>query len=81
MSAEPSVGLDLMTLKLWPELKSRAGRLTDWATQEPQDFTFSSQNRIQIKSNSLKKIKKKSNSFKNKNITRLVEYISFHQYY
>jgi len=33
LSAEPDVGLDLMTLRSWPELKSRVGRSTDWATQ------------------------------------------------
>jgi len=30
---EPDTGLDLRTLRSWPELKSRVGRLTDWATQ------------------------------------------------
>ena len=28
--------LDLMTLRSWPELKSRAGHSTDWGTQVPQ---------------------------------------------
>jgi len=33
---EPSVGLDLTTMRSWPEPKSRVGRLTNWATQVPQ---------------------------------------------
>ena len=32
-STEPNMGLDLMTLRSWPELKSRVGHLTKWATQ------------------------------------------------
>ena len=32
---EPNVGLDLTTLRSSPELKSKVGRLTDWATQAP----------------------------------------------
>jgi len=34
--AEPDVGLNLMTVRSWPELKSRVGGLTNWATQAPQ---------------------------------------------
>ena len=33
LSTEPEVGLDLMTLRSWPELKSRVGHSTSWATQ------------------------------------------------
>ena len=29
---EPNAGLDLMTLKSWPEPKSKFEHLTDWAT-------------------------------------------------
>ena len=29
LSAEPNMGIDPRTLKLWPELKSRVGCLTD----------------------------------------------------
>ena len=35
LSREPSVGLDLRTLRLWPEPKADA--LTNWATQVPPD--------------------------------------------
>ena len=35
LSMVPNLGLDLMTLRSWPRLKSRVGHLTDWATQEP----------------------------------------------
>ena len=35
VSAGPHLGLDLTTVRSWPELKSRFGRLTDWATQAP----------------------------------------------
>ena len=31
LSAEPEAGLDVMTLRSWPELKSRVKHLTDWA--------------------------------------------------
>ena len=33
--ATSDAGLDPMTLRSWPELKSRVGRLTDCATQVP----------------------------------------------
>lgn len=33
LSIEPNVGLNLRTLRPWPELKSRVQCLTDWATQ------------------------------------------------
>ena len=39
-NVEPNVGLELMTLRSRPELKSRAKHLTDWATQVPQDLLF-----------------------------------------
>jgi len=35
LSVEPDKGLDLTSLRSWPEPKSRAGCLTDWATQAP----------------------------------------------
>ena len=35
LSAEPDTGLNLTTVKSWPELKSRVGHSTDWATQVP----------------------------------------------
>ena len=35
LSAEPDVGLHPTTLGSWPELKSRYGRSTNWATQVP----------------------------------------------
>ena len=35
LSVEPDVGLSLMTLRSWPEPKSRVPRLTEWATQAP----------------------------------------------
>ena len=35
LSMEPHMGFDLMTLKSWPEPKSRAGCLTNWATHVP----------------------------------------------
>ena len=33
LSSEPDSGLDLMILRSWPELKTRVGHPTDWATQ------------------------------------------------
>lgn len=39
---EPDVGLKLMTMKLWPEPKSRAGYLTHWTLLVPQEYGFSS---------------------------------------
>ena len=33
----PDMGLHLMTLRSWLELKSRVGCLTDWASQVPQN--------------------------------------------
>ena len=36
LSAEFSVGLDLTTLRSWPEPKSRVRHLTVWVTQVPQ---------------------------------------------
>ena len=35
LSPEPKIGLGLTTLRSWPELKSRGGSLTYWATQAP----------------------------------------------
>ena len=35
---DPTRALDLTTLRLWPEPKSRVGRLTNGATQEPLTF-------------------------------------------
>ena len=35
LSAEPDMGLDLKTLRSGPELKSRVGHLTHWATKAP----------------------------------------------
>ena len=35
LSLEPNVGLDLMTLRPWPEPKPRVGHLTDWAPRCP----------------------------------------------
>ena len=40
VSMEPEVGLDLTTMRSWPEPKSRVGHLTDWATQVPQSSDF-----------------------------------------
>ena len=38
---EPTWGsLDLMTLRSWPEPKSRVGCLNNWATQVPQKWFF-----------------------------------------
>ena len=33
LSIEPDMGLGIRALRSWPELKSRVGCLTDWATQ------------------------------------------------
>ena len=41
LSGEPDEGLDLMTLRSWPEPKSRAVHLTDCATQVPHKQYFS----------------------------------------
>ena len=38
LSAEPNVGLDLMTLRSPPEWKPRVGCLTNCATQVPQGY-------------------------------------------
>ena len=35
LPVEPNTELDPRTLRSWPEPKSRASRLTDWATQGP----------------------------------------------
>ena len=35
LSVEPNIELDLMTLRSWPELKSRVGCLTNWAIHAP----------------------------------------------
>lgn len=35
LSTEPDAGLDLTTLRSWPELKSRVRYLTYWTTQSP----------------------------------------------
>ena len=35
LSMEPSAGLDLNTLRSWPERESRVGHSIDWATQVP----------------------------------------------
>lgn len=40
LSVKPSVGLGLMTMKSWHELKSRIRHLTDWATQAPLKLIF-----------------------------------------
>ena len=40
LSTEPDAGLNLTTLRSWPELKSTVRRLTGWATQVPQQFSF-----------------------------------------
>ena len=37
-SVEPDVGLNPRTVRLWPGLKSRVGRLTDWAMLAPLMF-------------------------------------------
>ena len=37
-SAVPNLELDPRTLRSWPELKSRAGHLIEWATLAPQAF-------------------------------------------
>jgi len=37
LSVEHSLGLILTTLRSWPELRSRVGCLTNWATQVPQE--------------------------------------------
>ena len=39
-STEPDRGLDLPTVRSWPELKSRVGHSTDWATQAPLYWYF-----------------------------------------
>ena len=36
LSMEHNAGLDLMTMRSWPEPKSRVGCSTDWVTQAPQ---------------------------------------------
>ena len=41
-SAEPEVGLDLVTLRQRHELKSKVGHLIDWATQAPLNSVFKS---------------------------------------
>ena len=38
LSVEPDSRLDLMTLRSWPEPKSRVRGLTNWATQAPLFF-------------------------------------------
>ena len=35
LNTEPKAGLNLMILRSWPELKSRARHLPSWATQAP----------------------------------------------
>ena len=35
-NSKQALGLDLMTVSSWPELKSRVGCLTDWTIQMPQ---------------------------------------------
>ena len=35
----PMRGWNSWTMRLWPELRSRVGRLTDWATQVPLEGT------------------------------------------
>ena len=40
LNVEPSAGLDLMTLRSWPEWKSRVRCLTDWATHAPLYWIF-----------------------------------------
>ena len=40
LSVEGDAGLNPKTLGSWPELKSRVGRSTDWATQAPQSVFF-----------------------------------------
>ena len=37
---EPNMGLNLTTVRSWPEPKSRVGHSTDWATQVPLVFVF-----------------------------------------
>ena len=39
-SSESNMKLDLTALRSWPELKSRVGRFTDWASQVPQTKIF-----------------------------------------
>lgn len=40
LSEEPDTGVNLITLQSWPDLKSRIGLLTNWATQVPQQMHF-----------------------------------------
>ena len=46
LSAEPNVGLNLMTLRSWLKPKLRVRHLTDWATQvgAPLEKLFSNDN-------------------------------------
>ena len=38
-SVEPDEGLNLTTLRSWPEPEPRIRRITDWATQAPQTYS------------------------------------------
>ena len=40
LCVEPEVGLHLMTLGSWPELKSKVGCFNNWATREPWQWWF-----------------------------------------
>ena len=40
LSTEPNVGFDLLTLRSWPEQKSRVRCSTDWGTQAPILIVF-----------------------------------------
>ena len=43
LSTEPDTELDFMTPRSWPELKSRVGCSTDWATRNPHERLFTSE--------------------------------------
>ena len=45
LAQSPTWGLIPRTIRSWPELKSRVGHLTNWATQAPQDCYFLLTNR------------------------------------
>ena len=65
LSVDRNMGLELMTLRSRPEVRSRVWRLMDWATQAPLEFSISNWkslfNNLEKKSNTILKVKNDSN--------------------
>ena len=40
LSTEPNMGFNIMTLRSWPEPKSRVGHLARWGTHAPPVYKF-----------------------------------------